>query len=147
MWIDLQRGGELEMRIIPYGYRIENGLAVTDKNESKALQQAFKFYLNGDSLQAISNKLGIKRNPSGMLNLLADKRYLGTDFYPPLINNEIFDQVQKAHQDRKRHSSQSTLSVKPTKVCVDFEMEPIVQHSDDPYAQAQYIYSLIKEKE
>jgi len=87
------------MRIIPYGYRIENGLAVTDKNESKALQQAFKFYLNGDSLQAISNKLGIKRNPSGMLNLLADKRYLGTDFYPPLINNEIFDQVQKAHQD------------------------------------------------
>ena len=49
------------MRTIPYGYRIENGLAVADENESKALQKAFEFYINGDSLQAIANKLGIEQ--------------------------------------------------------------------------------------
>jgi hypothetical protein len=26
-------------------------------------------------------------------------------------------------------------------------MEPIVKHLDDPYAQAQYVYTLIQEKE
>lgn len=135
------------MRIIPYGYRIENGLAVADENESKTLQKAFEFYINGDSLQAIANNLGINRYHSGILNLLVDKRYLGTDFYPSLISKELFDQVQMAHQNRMHQHSQPALSVKPTKVYTDFEMEPIVQHLDDPYAQAQYIYTLIKTKE
>jgi len=135
------------MRTIPYGYRIENGLAVVDESESKAVKQAFEFYLNGDSLQGISDKLGINRSHSGMLNLLTDKRYIGTDFYPSLINKELFDQVQKAHQERKQLHNRPLLPVKPTKVCTDFEMEPIVQHLNDPYAQAQYVYALIKEKE
>ena len=135
------------MRIIPYGYRIENGLAVADENESKALQQAFEFYINGDSLETIANKLGINRYHSGILNLLVDKRYLGTDFYPTLINKELFDQVQMAHQNRMHQHKRPRLSVKLAKVYTDFEMEPIVQHLDDPYAQAQYVYTLIKTKE
>jgi hypothetical protein len=135
------------MRTIPYGYRIENGLAVIEGNEARVLQQAYEFYLNGDSLQVISDRLSINRSHSGMLNLLADKRYLGTDFYPSLINKELFEQVQMAHQERKQLHSRPLLPVKPTKVCTDFEMEPIVQHLDDPYAQAQYVYTLIKEKE
>jgi hypothetical protein len=135
------------MRIIPYGYRIENGLAVADENESKALQQAFEFYINGDSLETIANKLGINRYHSGILNLLVDKRYLGTDFYPTLINKELFDQVQMAHQNRMHQHSQPALLVKSAKVYTDFEMEPIVQHLYNPYEQAQYLYSLIKAKE
>jgi hypothetical protein len=135
------------MRTIPYGYRIEDGLAIADESESKALQQAFEFYLKGDSLQVISDKLGINHSHSGMLNLLADKRYLGTDFYPSLINKELFDQVQKEHQKRKQLHSRPLLPVKPIKVCADFEMEPIMRRLDDPYAQAQYVYTLIKEKE
>ena len=135
------------MRTIPYGYRIENGLAVVEENEARVLQQAYESYLAGDSLQAIANKLGIQRKPSGMSNLLADPRYLGTDFYPSLINRELFEQVQKVRLERKQQHSRPLLPVKPIKVCADFEMEPIMRRLDDPYAQAQYVYTLIKEKE
>jgi Recombinase. len=135
------------MRTIPYGYRIENGLAVVEENEAKILQQAYELYLAGDSLQAIANKLGIDRNPSSMSNLLADRRYLGTDFYPSIINKELFAQAQRIHQERKQQHGRPLLSVKPTKVSTDFIREQTNQHFDDPYAQAQYVYSLIKVKE
>jgi hypothetical protein len=135
------------MRTIPYGYRIENGLAVVEENEAKILQQAYELYLAGDSLQAIANKLGIDRNPSSMSNLLADRRYLGTDFYPSIINKELFAQAQRIHQERKQQHGRPLLSVKTTKVSTDFIREQTNQHFDDPYAQAQYVYSLIKVKE
>ena len=50
------------MEHIPYGYRIENGIAVIDERAEEQVQRMFENYLNGDSLIKAAENAGIKEN-------------------------------------------------------------------------------------
>lgn len=45
------------MRHIPYGYKIENGMAVVDKKEATVVQKFFEYYISGLALMAAAEKV------------------------------------------------------------------------------------------
>lgn len=134
------------MRSIPYGYKVMNGRAVIDQVEGKKVRDAFQMYAAGSSLAGIKQALEINRYHAGIDNILKDRKYLGTEFYPPLIDQELFDQVQKARQKRKEAYAKPQRKRKDAIVQTQFTLKPVKKHLKDPFAQAQYVYQLIKEK-
>ncbi len=135
------------MRSIPYGYRIENGQAVIDETEAQVVQQVFQMYLSGKSLRSISREIGINRQHCGISKLLEDQKYLGTSFYPAIIEKALFEEVQKARQKSRERYAKSPQASDEAKVSTSFKMAPVTQQMQDPFEQAQYVFSLIKAKE
>lgn len=134
------------MRSIPYGYKVINGMAVIDQVEGKNVRDAFQMYAAGSSLAGIIRDLEIHRYHAGIDNILKDRKYLGTEFYPPLIDQKLFDQVQEARQKRKEAYAKPQRKRKDAIVQTQFTLKPVNKHLKDPFAQAQYVYHQIKEK-
>ena len=96
------------MDIIPFGYRIIDGKAVICDKEAKAVQDFFQYYLEGNSIQKASFLAGmsVARTTGG--NILKNKVYLGTDYYPGIIDVSLFQAVQEERQ--KRYSKMGEFS-------------------------------------
>ena len=135
------------MRSIPFGYRIENGVAVVDETEASLLRQAFEKYQAGATLRSIAKDLDIDRYHRGISNMLADKKYLGTDFYPAIIEPELFWEVQHCRKERRTARSKPTRDHNGTRICTTFRMKTADNVPSEPFARAQYLYTLIELKE
>lgn len=100
----------MKNRILPYGYCCENGKVILQPQESKILAQIYKEYTDGGSLSGIAKQLnndGVEYtagvaawNKGRLKRLLEDKRYLGTESYPPIIHKEIYEAVQNLKSER-----------------------------------------------
>ena len=110
----------------PFGYRIENGVAVIDEDAAGKLRMLYANYLDGMSLMT--------------------EHYLGDDFYPAIIDKETFDRVQT--ERIKRAAALGRLDRKSTrkapKIAKLFSFGDIMEHYDNPATQPEYIYSLLK---
>ena len=104
----------------PYGYRIENGAAVINEAEAECVRRIFDNYISGMSLREAAKAAGHPLVHSTVKRMLTKKYYCGDDFYPAIIDISTF------------HTANS-------------ELKPLTQY-DDPYEQAQYLYSLIESK-
>ena len=135
------------MRSIPFGYQIKDGSAVADENEGPTVKRAFELYLGGDSLAGIARELEIDRYHRGISNLLKDQRYLGTDFYPQLIDQDLFEKVQEVRKKRLTEHARPQRVRKQLTIPEKFTLGKVTRRFSDPFSQAQYIYSLINEKE
>ncbi len=91
-------------RRIPFGYKMVNGEITTDSKEIYIVVKIFKEYINGNSLAAIANTVaqnGIPYNKNGtsawnqnmIKRIIENKKYLGDDIYPQIIEKCIFDQA------------------------------------------------------
>lgn len=97
-------------RNILYGYKFENGNIVADKSESEIVNYVFTKYVNGLSLLKIANLLtqkGIEYLPNQVnwnkgkiKRIIEDKRYLGDDKYPKIIETDIFIQANSSKTER-----------------------------------------------
>jgi hypothetical protein len=134
------------MRHIPYGYRIENGKAVIDEEAAGKVKKLYAAYLSGAAFQTAADQAGIKVQHCGAKRILANRHYLGDDFYPPIIDQETF---YKAENEKKRRAEalgrldrkkEKTAPLIPT----SFHFGKPEKHFDDPALQAQYLYSLIE---
>ena len=134
------------MSHIPFGYRIENGKAVIDEEAAEQIKTLFQSYLSGDSLATAAQKAGIKGFHSGIGRMLRNIRYLGDEFYPPIIDKDTFNTAEAARimraerLGRTRKSKQEKEVVYPT----TFRMNKGTEEYDDPFGQTEYAYSLIK---
>ena len=100
----------MKNRILPYGYCCENGKVILQPQESKILVWIYKEYTEGGSLSGIAKQLNndgveymagvIAWNKGRLKRLLEDKRYLGTENYPPIIDKEIYETVQNLKSER-----------------------------------------------
>lgn len=134
------------MRHIPFGYRIENGKALIDEEAAKQIKVLFQAYLSGDSLETAAKKAGIKSFHSGIGRLLRNKRYLGDEYYPAIIDPDTFN---AAEAERYMRAEQLGRIYKPKEekevvYPTDFRMQKVTEEFDDPFAQAEYAYSLIE---
>ena len=75
----------------PFGYKITMGEVVIHKEEANVVQQIFKQYLMGESLQIIADALreqgviyddGRSWNKNTIARILEDERYAGKKGYP-----------------------------------------------------------------
>lgn len=131
---------------IPYGYRIEKGAAVIDKDAAARIKVLYSGYLGGLSLEAAAKEAGIGINHSRAKHILRDRRYLGDGFYPALIDRESFDAareelVRRARKLRRGGKRRDRAVIKPP---TRFGMRPAEKSFSAPAEQAEYLYSLIE---
>ena len=131
---------------IPYGYRIEDGKAVVDEVQAEQVRTFFKEYISGKALMVAAEMVGLKLFHGSAGRMLRNTHYLGDEYYPAIIDQELFD---KAEEERQSRASQlgrvRELKVKETPaVPLHFTMGKQIQEFDKPFKQAEYAYSLIK---
>lgn len=130
----------------PYGYRIENGKAVIDKKAAEQIKTLFLSYLIGDSLAMSAKKADIKAFHAGIGRMLQNKRYLGDEYYPAIIDAKMLaaveaERIRRAEKlGRIREPKQEAEVVFPTA----FRISEGTERFDDPFQQAEYAYSLIE---
>ena len=78
--------------------------------------------------------------------MLRNKKYLGDDYYPAIIDKEIFDKAEEIRMSRAKALGrvwelEGKMDILfPT----SFSMPTVKKVSDDPFKQAAYAYSLIE---
>ena len=130
----------------PFGYRIEDGKALVDDKAAEQVKELFSGYLSGLSLKNAAIKAGIDCYHATVSRMLLNKQYLGDEFYPPIIDEEIFEKARLEKQKRAEKLGRiwEPKDVPKTDYPVKFKAKPLVQKYDDPYKQAEYAYSLIE---
>lgn len=129
----------------PFGYRIENGIAVIDEGAAGKLRKLYENYLSGLSLKGAAAEAGIDAYHGTAKRLLKTKHYIGDDFYPTIIDETVFLNAQA--ELIKRAAALGRLNRTPKEKALTaptiFTIRDIKKHYDNPVTQAEYIYSLI----
>ena len=131
----------------PFGYKVENGKIVIDDEEALVLRKLFEVYLECGSLLAAARELKIKKTHSVIGRLISNKKYLGTDYYPRIIDDELFTKANEMKQQKAlRTNRYKTKEIKVEEEChMQFNLNKVDLKFEDPYQQAEYAFSLIKE--
>ncbi|MDD4646008.1 MAG: recombinase [Bacteroidales bacterium] len=130
----------------PFGYRIANGKAVIDEIAAQQIKALFHAYLSGDSLATAAQKAGILTSHAAIGKMLRNIRYLGDDYYPAIIDPDIFEsaemeRIRRAKKLGRVHEAKAKDEiVYPT----SFRIKEGTERLDDPFQQAEYAYSLIE---
>ena len=105
----------MKMRNIPFGYRMENGKIIFHPTESQAVKDIFSDYLGGQSLLKIAQSLNERQveylpgttgwNKARLKRIIEDKRYIGSDSYPPIIEQSVYHKAQAIRASRNTQKS------------------------------------------
>jgi hypothetical protein len=138
------------MRKTVFGYQIENGKAVIDDEEAVKIRALYKNYLSGMALNKAAAAAGTTVYASSAKRILQNRRYVGDDFYPALIDQETFDQV--ASEIKRRAAALGRVNMKKRKtitraVPTRFHISKTDKQFENPKTQAEYLYSLIESEE
>jgi hypothetical protein len=106
----------------------------------------FEAYLAGDSMNTAAEKVGIQASHSEITRMLTNVRYAGDEYYPAIISRNTLvaaaeERLRRAEKlGRIREPKEEKGIVMPTA----FRMREGTEQFDDPFAQAEYAYSLIE---
>lgn len=135
------------MTHIPYGYKIINAQAIIDEPIAEKVRQLFAEYLESGSMRAAAMKVGIDKTHSVIGRLLRNKVYLGTDYYPQIVDEEIFEKVQELRCSNARSQNRIREFETPAEIELkDYRLGKVEEKNSDPYKQAEYAYSMIEEE-
>lgn len=110
--IESQYKGDIKMKIrmITFGYKIENGKIVVAEEEAAAVKKIFSEYIAGKGLKAIADALNLKKviyyngdsvwSKNKVDRILANEKYIGSEGYPPILTTEDFGQAQKIKEKK-----------------------------------------------
>lgn len=131
---------------IPYGYRIEDGKAVVDEVQAEQVRAFFKEYISGKALKAAAEEVGLKIFHGSAGRMLRNTHYLGDDYYPAIIDQELFDKAEEERLSRAKQLGRvrELKSKEMPVVPLHFTMGRQTKIIYDPFEQAEYAYSLIE---
>lgn len=99
-------------RVIPFGYCMKSGEITTEPKEVCAVAEIFSEYLNGSSLLQIAKLMESEKirytedsdrwNKNMVKRIIENEKYLGTDKYPQIIDEETF---KTANEKRVRKAT------------------------------------------
>ena len=134
------------MKLTLYGYKIKNGKAYIDKENAAKVQNLFAGYIGGLALRTAALAAGINTFHGSAGRMLKNKKYMGTDFYPAVIDKQTFEKAQEERENRAvklgrvREATEDLRIISPTK----FHLKSQEIMFDDPFKQAEYAYSMIE---
>jgi|SRR5699024_2029988 len=128
-----------------FGYKMVDGNIAVDEVEAKQLLELFQYYIEGDAIKTAGNKAGIDKYHGALGRLLKHEVYLGTEIYPQLINQDLFDQVQV---ERQKHCNHLGRNFEPKKhkiiISQNFQWEKGTVKKSNPIEEAEQYYQLIE---
>jgi hypothetical protein len=134
------------MKHIPYGYKIVAGIAEVNEPNARQVKMLFARFLKGESLAIASKNCSLNFSHSQIGRMLENIAYCGGEFYPAIVSTEVFELVQE--ERLKRATKLGRLDKAKPKVLLDvptkFKMSDCQHKYDNPFDQAEYIYSLIE---
>ena len=137
------------MKHTPFGYVIVDGRPQVHEMEAARLSALFSSYLLGMSRASAAEVAGIRATHSEIKRILQNRRYLGDDVYPRIIDDETFNAVQDEQRRREKALGRDRILPKKKPVHVvytDFYTKKSTQKYTDPIAQAEYAYGRIEGK-
>ena len=100
----------MKIRNIPYGYQYKNGSIAIHEKETETVKRIFTEYLNGLSLLKIAEQLNNEQieymlgvcgwNKSRIKRIIEDERYLGTNGYPPIIDDDTHKTLMQIKSEK-----------------------------------------------
>ena len=134
------------MAHIPYGYKIVNGKAEVDEEQAEAVRKLFDGYIAGLGLKPTAENAGLEIYHGSAGRILRNTHYLGDEYYPAIIDKERFDKAEEIRIARASSLGRVRELETPPKLAADkkFTMPSVKMKFADPYAQAEYAYSLIE---
>lgn len=133
----------------PFGYRIEKGIAVIDETAARQVKEVYQNYLEGDSLIDAGKKAGLPFCHSSIGKILRNNHYLGDDYYPAIIDPDLFAAVEEERRKRVNALGRNRIPKTEPEVIypTSFYRKEATENFDDPFQQAEYAYSLIERRE
>lgn len=117
-------------RMIPFGYEIIGGQIQVVEYESNIVKQIFASYIDGKTLREIAEyltdeKVKFSEDKSSwdkirVSRLIANRKYLGENNYPIIIDDEIFDKANNLKNSKvnaKQDCLQEVFGLKGKVVC------------------------------
>ena len=83
-----------------YGYTIRDGRLEVQETEAENIRKIFKNYLAGNALIKSADLAGLKKNSSSVKRILTNKKYLGNEIYPKIIDGESFEKAGQMLKER-----------------------------------------------
>ena len=98
--------GTYKLRTAPFGYKIENGKLVVDKDESAVVRMIYKWYLSGIGTTQIKNRLNEqskekKWNHALVRYILSNEKYIGDSLYEKSYKTETLPSVKRRNKGEK----------------------------------------------
>ena len=136
------------MAHIPYGYKIVNGKAAINEEQAASVRKFFEGYISGQSLNAASTNAGLDICHGSAGRMLRNKHYLGDDYYPAIIEQELFDKAEEVRMARAGSLGRIRELKQEQKPMAEkcFSLKSVPIRFPDPFKQAEYAYSLIESK-
>ena len=98
------------------------------------------------ALISAAEKGGLKLYHGSAGRMLQNKKYLGDDYYPAIIDKETFDKAEEIRMSRAKALGRvwELEGKKELLFPTSFIIPAVKKVSDDPFEQAAYAYSLIE---
>ena len=136
------------MRHTPYGYEINDGRAVINEEQAANIRQICNNYLSGMSFKKAAAMAGLVMSHCGVKQLMLNKRYLGNNFYPAILDEETVQKVkdERIRRETKLGRKRQEGKCRESKVIIftKFTSPKVLRKYKDPIRQAEYAYSLIR---
>ena len=128
-----------------YGYTIRDGRLEVEEKEAENIRKIFKNYLAGNALIKSADLAGLKKNSSSVKRLLTNKKYLGNDIYPKIIDEESFEKASQMLKERAVAMGRVWEKEEEIiKVPCKFRYKEVESLPLDPFERASYKYRLIE---
>lgn len=135
------------MKHTPLGYKIVNGKIVINEQQAEQIRTMYAVYLLGGSYKAAAKAAGLDMMHSAVKHVLRNKKYLGNEHYPAIIDEEAFNAAEAERVRREKALGRDEKPRKPlpeAEFYVGFSVPEIPRRYLDPFEQAEYAYGLIR---
>ncbi|MDO5714926.1 MAG: recombinase [Tissierellia bacterium] len=132
------------MTHIPYGYKIENGKYIIDEEKAKDVRVLFQNYMEDKVLIKAIKNTGIRKNHSTIKRMLSNKKYVGDEGYPTIIDNETFNIVADILIEKTKIRNAHVNNGKRRVIPREFYIKKAEMDITDPFKKAKWIYSRIE---
>jgi site-specific DNA recombinase len=91
----------MNRKVTVYGYQFINGMLQADAKQSRMVQEIFEVYNRGVPVSRLKDHIeGLEIHRVKLSDMLSDKRYLGNEAFPQIIEQELFEAVQQRKKER-----------------------------------------------
>ena len=90
-------------KVTVYGYQFIDGVLQSDEKQSRIVQEIFREYNSGVPVSRLKDHIeGLEINRVRLSDMLSDRRYLGNENFPQIIDQELFEAVQQMKKERRK---------------------------------------------